>query len=532
MALPVPDTHSVPVSNTASRWLNITMLAMALVLWIVQIGDYFNGTVDDVFITLRVANNVSSGHGYVYNIGENIEGHSNWSWVTLISFVGNVAGVNSASIEMLWISKILALLFSLLSLVIIYALARKLTDSAFFASASILLVSSTATFGFWSICGLETPLVLFLVSLATLLFYHTRRNTSQGYTLYILLGLTLAALAVTRPEGLAYGFLLLVIHYFLDRKISKQLVVVSLCLVIPVLIFLAWRYQTYGMLLPNTYYAKIVSGYRRFILGFKYDLESLLACLGPLLLFLPFAFRTQRHEEHSQRACRDTLILAIAFTVFGFFFAFYSGGDWMPAYRFILPILGLVAVLGICGLQYVYRSIETQSLLTPQRFKYVTVLVLLFSAGSLTFEGRPRTKGQSAFRIPHALSMAPGYHLFDHWETAKWLAAHQDSIKVFAAGEAGILGFLNPQMKLVDLNGLMDTTIARNKINGLDTAYVMDRNPDCVIIYRDPGPGMAVIGSTQSYTDALKSNKRFRENYAMTDSVGVFAIYTRKSTRL
>src|SRR5687768_18070176 len=40
-----------------------------------SLGEYLNGTVDDVFITLRVVNNVVSGNGFVYNVGEYVEGY-------------------------------------------------------------------------------------------------------------------------------------------------------------------------------------------------------------------------------------------------------------------------------------------------------------------------------------------------------------------------------------------------------------------------------------------------------------------------
>lgn len=139
MTHPVSDLHTTSAINPRSLWLSIAMLAMAAVLWIVQIGDYLNGTIDDVFITLRVANNVTEGNGYVYNVGENIEGYSNWSWVTLISLTAKATGATEASIKYLWISKILALSFSLLALVVIYLLTKRLTDSNFFASASVHL---------------------------------------------------------------------------------------------------------------------------------------------------------------------------------------------------------------------------------------------------------------------------------------------------------------------------------------------------------------------------------------------------------
>jgi arabinofuranosyltransferase len=500
----------------------VGLLMLAALLWLVQIGDYFNGTIDDVFITLRVVNNVASGHGFVYNVGEYVEGYSNWSWVVMLTGLSKLSGIQSSSMDMLWLAKVLAMFFSLLATVSIYRLASRLTDSPIASALSVLFVTCTSSFGYWSICGLETPLVLFLVTSSALQLYHIERSPSLFRQL--LLGGTLALLAITRPEAVGYGVLILGSLLYFDKALSRRVVVIALSFLLPFALFLSWRYATYGMFVPNTFYAK-VGGSGRFIFGIKYCLESVIACFAIFPLALPF-LRVKEIEDTAKRVTVATMLVLL---FFAFFFALYAGADWMPAYRFILPGVGVGIIACILACQTMWRREEQY--LSPNAKRIILPLVIVIAATAMTFEGRLRTRAQFAYPTPHALSDFRGHALVDHEKVAHWLTAHKDSISTFAAGEAGLLGFLNPQMRLIDLNGLMDTTIARMKRNagGIDPEYILARNPDCFVLFSESAKP-EIVGAASSYSEILLSDATFQQRFEMRQTYGNFAIFMRRKT--
>ena len=52
-------------------------------LILAHVAYYFPRVVDDVFISLRYAENLATGHGAVYNEGERVEGYSSPAWMLL-----------------------------------------------------------------------------------------------------------------------------------------------------------------------------------------------------------------------------------------------------------------------------------------------------------------------------------------------------------------------------------------------------------------------------------------------------------------
>ena len=49
---------------------------------------YFPESIDDAYITLRYSKNLLLGNGPVFNIGERVEGYSNFSWMVLLAAFG------------------------------------------------------------------------------------------------------------------------------------------------------------------------------------------------------------------------------------------------------------------------------------------------------------------------------------------------------------------------------------------------------------------------------------------------------------
>ncbi|NOY06979.1 MAG: hypothetical protein GXO82_10200, partial [Chlorobi bacterium] len=151
-------------------WRNIVLLA-ALAVLVLQTIDYLNFAIDDVFITLRVVENVAHGRGFVYNPGEFVEGYSNWLWVVLLS-VPAVLSISQPATEfgLLWAAKILSYVFALGTISLTYFLARRLFSRSslkdVFAWVAVLALVSCAPFVLWAMSGMETLACAFFFTLA------------------------------------------------------------------------------------------------------------------------------------------------------------------------------------------------------------------------------------------------------------------------------------------------------------------------------------------------------------------------------
>jgi hypothetical protein len=105
-----------PKTRRALAW-GLVILALAIFYFHARI--YWAWTEDDAFITFRYARNLASGHGFVFNPGERVEGYSNFVWVLLMAAVER-SGNNPERL-----SKIIGLAAGMLSLVLSWRLAQR-----------------------------------------------------------------------------------------------------------------------------------------------------------------------------------------------------------------------------------------------------------------------------------------------------------------------------------------------------------------------------------------------------------------------
>ena len=61
------------------------VLLLSLALLLLLASRFFDHTVDDAFISYRYARNLVEGHGLVWNVGQRVEGYTDFLWVVLIS---------------------------------------------------------------------------------------------------------------------------------------------------------------------------------------------------------------------------------------------------------------------------------------------------------------------------------------------------------------------------------------------------------------------------------------------------------------
>lgn len=111
-------------------------LIYALQLWLFS-GFY----VDDAYISFRYARQWAAGNGLVYNIGERVEGYSNFLWILLLLPFARLG------IDLGLVAKVLGCLLGLLSLGLTYHFGRRFLSGN--AAAWLLHVRRRLRCGQW-----------------------------------------------------------------------------------------------------------------------------------------------------------------------------------------------------------------------------------------------------------------------------------------------------------------------------------------------------------------------------------------------
>jgi arabinofuranosyltransferase len=261
--------------------------ALILVALLAMAGLYFGWRVfwfltDDAYIAFRYVSNSLLGYGYVWNPPpfRPVEGYSSFLWVVTLDVVWRLTGVqppDSANWLSLGISGLTLLLGGLMALRLNWR-AELRPFRVLFLGLLLFLVFSNRTFLAWTSSGLETALFNFLVTawVAAALYLPL-------YSHRWLAGLSVSAALVylTRPDGLllaAFTVALVGLGFgrlaSLARLRASHWANIAPLLAIP--LHVLWRRLTYGEWLPNTYYAKAISGRIWFESGWRYALSFII----------------------------------------------------------------------------------------------------------------------------------------------------------------------------------------------------------------------------------------------------------------
>jgi arabinofuranosyltransferase len=443
--------------------------AVALALFASQLWFFRTFFIDDAFITFRYVRQFVAGNGLVYNIGERVEGYSNFLWVMLLALP------HAFGAELITTARVLSTALSIGSLLLTYSLAR----SAPYPVLAPIMLAAASPFGAWTMGGLETSLFAFLVtaSVATFVYEEERgRGAASG----VLFGL----LALARPEGmiffaLAAGFrawqLFSIGRARLAKIDSRDWLRLAGFIALFVPHFL-WRLSYYGYPLPNTVYAKSMGLHPRALIeGVYYLFDGLTTLGGPLLLLLPVGILLLQAKDFRYRfisVCCGTYLL----------FNVISGGDWMPMHRFWVHILPLLIVLVHAGLM------KLAALITPC-YAWLVRAGFVFAQIAFLYYG-----ALNAYITGFAYSRALETPLESGTASDSWIAYISHNWKegdVIAAADAGAIAYVLPlEARIVDMIGLVDGHIAHLKPqfpSGLfgrgdgfgkwDIEYILNQNP-------------------------------------------------------
>ncbi|MCS6840891.1 MAG: hypothetical protein RMJ54_16985 [Roseiflexaceae bacterium] len=442
---------------------------------------------DDAFISFHYARNLVAGHGLVFNPGERVEGYTNFLWTMLAAltiwlggdpvFWGYAAGIG----------------IGLAIVLVVYRVGASLISPAWGLAAALLTASSQSLLVYTARgAGMETGFFALLILLGSGVYLSAYRiHSSQRY---IVAGVIFALAALTRPEGVMV-FGLTVGHALIAVIVGESHAGVSLIHNVRLAVrsalpfigsflglfapYFAWRWQYYGDLLPNTFYAKTGGGVQQWLRGLDYGADFALVFGGPLLLLAaaaPLAALADRSSRSAWRAALTTpagylWLLCAAYTAY----VIYVGGDHFPGERFFAPIIPWLSLLIVTGLSAMTLSAAARR--TP-RLAYATATIAVAVAA---WFGLNRGEALERRVVGNDESV---------WmwaDLGTWLNRNTPPDASVAAAGIGAIAYYS-QRETIDLHGLTDRHIARVTVEnmGSGAAGHEKRDPEYVLNVRKP----------------------------------------------
>lgn len=309
-------------------------IAMMVFLYMVQ---YWNFLCDDAFISFRYAENLVNGHGLRYNLDENppVEGYSNFLWVLIL------AGIAKLGISLLVASRVISVMCGVLLIASVYWACRRTMAlgrlQSFMGTISCALMPP---FAVWATGGLETM----LFALLFFLLFGLLLNAGEIFPLRraAFLGLLLT---ISRPEGVGYAVLLVLIGAMYHHRIShpgdwrRGLVRYLQILTAGVAVVTIFRLIYFHSPLPNTFYAKVGFTADEIKRGFYYVVHFFLAFPGALIILGAGAVALSR-KKHAAAVLPVVALACIFITI-----QLLLGGDFMAMARFMVPLIPLLGLL-------------------------------------------------------------------------------------------------------------------------------------------------------------------------------------------
>ena len=461
-------------------WVDTLALILLSSVALLHAWKFRFSSIDDAYITYRYAENIAQGHGYVFNVGERVEGTSTFLLTLLLA----MGGVFRADIEIaarcIGVASFVGVVY------VVYIFVRKTIEGRFglgLALASALMVASSTPLAFHAVLGME--LLLYVLLLSAGVFGYLRNAQDARQSPHWMMWLALAT--ATRTEALFVAITLLAcvalrqtINLLGSRsdlaeglrptlaKMGRPLVELA-AVVLPLLLF---RKLYFGSWVPNSVTAK--DGFFRELRALPLsDLCSRIAHeqglrmvtqfgkerLGYLLVLIPLGLLSIRYRRQTATFLLvGTILMSVVI---------WNNGDWMPHWRLLAPLIPFACVAVASTLSLIHVSARLP--------RWVGLFPWVMAMATFAY-GIDRS-----FYIREAMSkpnQVANYML----DLGRALAATQKGNEVLATDMAGRVPYTS-RLYTVDMFGLCDTHIARYgtatlHMGKIDHAYVYRKRPD------------------------------------------------------
>jgi hypothetical protein len=293
---------------------------------------------------------------------------------------------------------------------------------------------------------------MFYTLLVTALVYML---TTVG-TSSLLIGVIAGVVALTRPEGIMFALIAVAYLIFQNGFASgfKALAPVAICTGG----YEMFRIYYFGEYVSNTALAKVHSSFETAMNGMRY-LFAYNAASGYLLLpaALVGAVAVKKKAQ---------LSVPIIFIFAQTLFLMVSGGDFMYAYRFIVPVIPCIVLLCAAAVDILDKRIN-------RKFALSTLIILASSQAFFQYTSLPK-KYIGVDNI--TFRSAP------HFMIAKFLAQNTEPTDWIVLSEAGIIPYY-VDAKVIDYLGLTSPFYSIYKPDhSIDNNYIFLIKPKYVVL--------------------------------------------------
>lgn len=440
-----------------------------------------NFTQDDAYISYRYVANFLNGDGLVFNIGERVEGYTNFGWVIYLILWGKLG------LDYILISKVTGFIFGAGLVVLSFKIAESVDefkDNIIALYAVPFLVAINQSLAYWSIAGLETSAFAFF-ALLTLYFYFKRSKLTF---------LTIFTAVLLRPEGALVAFLIIVLELIEKRNIPKYSLFHALIAFVLSIPYVVFKLVYYGSILPNSFYAKTVFSVTQLMNGVEY-VYRFLGHYGfygfPIAVLLIFITKISSK-------LRLLLIFVLIYTLY----ILFVGGDVLKVHRFFIPLIPLYSVIALSALVVLIKDVASKT-----RMLFITVVALVL-CGLTYYLPDKFVKDYNALEKAFVKKMS---------FMAENLKSSDDSDFSVALPTIGVFGYTLVGHHIIDMVGLTDSTIARHSeapIEGMETTwkeakhnsgYILNFAPDYIMFSTDVKPSAPAEKALMLYSRFLFS---------------------------
>ncbi|MBU0754346.1 MAG: hypothetical protein KJ645_04355, partial [Planctomycetes bacterium] len=299
--------------------------------------------------------------------------------------------------------------------------------------------------------------------------------------------------------------------------------------------YFLWRFNYYGFLFPNTFYAKTGGGIQQFYRGLDY----LTAFLGEFFWFpLPLAFLFVLFFLRRNLA----LLLFWGVSIIYVIYVVCVGGDFKYSYRFFLPLLAPLCLI------YQAAWAEAFSILSKRASGRLTWFPVAAVALSILL-GIHLYLGSEDLRNKYDRIKAIGFpNYVDRAKViGRWIQERAEPGDILAISTAGAIPYFS-DIPVIDMYGLNDLHIARaekpSNFGAIlaghgcgDGKYVLSRKPRFILFrgkMQDSPKAPSEINTTSLSELQILALPDFKDNYrARTFPVydEYCVIYCRKNSK-
>lgn len=377
----------------------------------------------------------------VYNVGERVEGYTNFLWTLIIAACFALTGEPEGVF-------FVAVAGAAAAAICCYVLTRRLGATPPYAFLAALVPALNGFAAANYAAGLEVALFTALVvgGVAVAVAEEPRRRFYWSSVVF-------AVAALTRPEG-AYIFglaFLLRLIFPGGRLAPRERLAFGLRALMPFLLiygpYFVWRFTYYGYLFPNTYYAKVGWTAATVVRGGRYMWEA-------AKVFTP-AFSVLPALAFVPRAGRWRVAFVAAVTLGQIAFLVATGPAFLLAGRFVLPVVAVLAALSAAGVSAATRAAFTLA----RRVAAAALAAVLIAA----------VAGQAVTGWRFAALRGNMRRVMSEWrDVGLWFRYIGEPEDILLTGRAGIVAYYS-RMRVYDSFGIVVPEIAHAPAPGLGT---------------------------------------------------------------